>query len=174
MTRHVRQTDAARICAIYNHYVEHSTITFEESAVPVAEMERRIAEVTDSSLPWIVWEDHGEIIGYAYAAPWKGRCAYRYSVESTVYLDHSHTGHGVGTRLYSALIDAVTARGMHAVIGGIAQPNAASEAIHQRLGFEKVAHFPEVGYKFDRWIDVAYWQLLLEPNDWTERIAGVR
>ncbi|MFC1720195.1 GNAT family N-acetyltransferase [Pseudomonadota bacterium] len=92
---------------------------------------------------------------------WKRRYAYRYSVESTVYLDPAHTGKGFGLRLYSALIDAIRACSVHAAIGVIALPNAPSIALHERLGFRKVAHFEQVGYKQDHWVDVGYWQLLL-------------
>ncbi|MGH8166642.1 MAG: GNAT family N-acetyltransferase, partial [Woeseiaceae bacterium] len=97
----------------------------------------------------------------AYASRWHGRCAYRFSVESTVYLDPDRTGRGVGKRLYAALIDAIRDLSMRAVIGGIALPNEPSIRLHERLGFRKVAHFEQVGFKHDRWIDVGYWQLLL-------------
>ncbi|HET6588329.1 MAG TPA: GNAT family N-acetyltransferase, partial [Oleiagrimonas sp.] len=92
---------------------------------------------------------------------WKSRCAYRHSVETSIYLDPERTGQGIGRHLYVALLDAVRALGMHAVIGGVALPNAASVALHEHLGFHKVAHFEQVGYKQGRWIDVAYWQLVL-------------
>jgi len=125
-------------------------------------MADRIAEALASALPWLVAEASGRILGYAYASKWKGRCAYRYAVESTVYLDPAQTGKGIGLGLYTALIDAIRACSMRTVIGGIALPNAASIALHERLGFRKVGHFEQVGYKQDRWVDVGYWQLLLE------------
>lgn len=160
--RSARESDAAEIVGIYNPYVLGTCITFETDPVQSAEMARRITETLDSSLPWLVAEVSGRVVGYAYASKWKGRCAYRYSVESTVYLDSMHIGKGLGFRLYAELVDAIRACSMHAVIGGIALPNAASVALHERLGFKKVAHFEQVGYKQDRWVDVGYWQLLLE------------
>jgi len=160
MIRAATTADAAAICAIYNHYVLSTTITFEEVAVPPAEMESRIGE-TLPSLPWLVWEQDGGMRGYAYASKWKGRCAYRHSAEVTVYLDPESTGRRIGTQLYTALLADLRERKFHTAIGGIAQPNAASVALHERLGFRKVAHFEQVGWKFGRWIDVGYWQLLL-------------
>jgi len=153
--------DAAEIAAIYNPYVLGTCITFETQSVRAADMAQRIAESVEASLPWLVAEASGKVIGYSYASKWKGRCAYRYSVESTVYLDVAHTGRGAGRHLYTELIGAIRARSMHAVIGGIALPNASSVHLHERLGFKKVAHFEQIGFKQGRWIDVGYWQLLL-------------
>jgi len=160
MIRPATTADAAPICAIYNHYVLETTITFEEAAVPPAEMESRIHE-TLPSLPWLVWEGGIAIQGFAYASKWKGRCAYRHSAEVTVYVDPKSIGRGIGTKLYEVLLADLRQHNFHAVIGGIALPNAASIALHERLGFRKVAHFEQVGWKFGRWIDVGYWQLLL-------------
>ena len=160
MIRSATIADAAAICAIYNHYVLNTTITFEELAVPPSEMEGRIGE-TLPSLPWLVWEQDGALRGYAYASRWKGRCAYRRSVEVTVYVDPESTGQRIGTQLYTALLADLRTRNFHTAIGGIAQPNTTSVALHERLGFRKVAHFEQVGWKFGRWVDVGYWQLLL-------------
>jgi L-amino acid N-acyltransferase YncA len=162
MIRPATTGDAQAICAIYNHYVLNSTITFEERPVPPAEMADRIHE-TLTSLPWLIWEDSA-IHGFAYASKWKGRCAYRHSAEVTVYVDPKFTRHGIGSRLYEALLADLRQRNFHAVIGGIALPNPASIALHERLGFHKVAHFEQVGRKFGRWIDVGYWQLLLNST----------
>jgi L-amino acid N-acyltransferase YncA len=153
--------DGDAVARIYNHYVEHTIVTFEEQPVSGEEMARRIEETTRASLPWLVAEQAGRVAGYSYAGPWKGRRSYRFSVESTVYLDVAATGRGLGTALYEALLAILRDAGKHAVMGGIALPNGASVALHERLGFRKVAHFEEVGFKLDRWIDVGYWQLLL-------------
>ncbi|HEV3149992.1 MAG TPA: arsinothricin resistance N-acetyltransferase ArsN1 family B [Acidobacteriaceae bacterium] len=161
MIRPATTADAAALCTIYNHYVLETTIAFEEAAVTPAEMGNRVRETVDSSLPWLVWEELASIQGFAYASKWKGRCAYRHSAEATVYLEPKSTSRGVGSRLYQALLTDLRQRSFHAVIGGIALPNEASIALHERLGFRKVAHFEQVGWKFGRWIDVAYWQLLL-------------
>lgn len=160
MVRSATTEDAVRICEIYNHYVLRSTITFEEQPVSLDEMKRRIAEIL-TGLPWLVWVEDQVVQGFACASKWKGRCAYRYSVESTAYLADGSIGRGIGTRLYEALFSALRQSKMHVVMGGIALPNDASVAMHEKLGFEKVAHFREVGCKFGKWIDVGYWQLFL-------------
>lgn len=165
LIRTATHADAADIARIYNGYVLDTCITFETEPVDASDMTQRIDETLAASLPWLVAEVDGTVAGYAYASKWKGRCAYRHSVESTVYLDPAQTGKGVGLRLYAALIEALAACGMHAVIGGIALPNAASIALYERLGFRKVAHFLQVGHKQGRWVDVGYWQLLLEPQE---------
>jgi L-amino acid N-acyltransferase YncA len=160
MLRICTPSDAAQICEIYNYYVRETVITFEESTVTDADMAQRITDVT-VRLPWLVWETDGAIIGYAYAAPWKSRAAYRHSVESSVYLAPQATGRGLGSQLYAALIAELRRRGLHCVIGGAALPNPASVALHEKLGFRKVAQFPQVGFKFGQWVDVAYWELIL-------------
>ncbi len=160
MIRTVQKIDAEAICRIYNPYILNSTITFEEQPVSIEEMTSRIEETT-SALPWLVEEEAGRIRGYAYASKWKGRCAYRYAVESTVYLDPSATGHGLGSSLYRDLLECLRQKGLHTVIGGIALPNPASVALHEHFGMTKVAHFKEVGFKLGRWIDVGYWEKLL-------------
>ena len=161
MPRPATTADAAAIAAIYNHYVLNTTVTFEEEAVGVEAMTQRITDTLEAGLPWLVVEEYTVVRGFAYAGKWKSRCAYRQSVESTVYLDRTATGCGLGTRLYASLIARLKSTETHAVIGGVALPNAASVALHEKLGFVKVAHFKEVGRKFDQWIDVEYWELLL-------------
>ncbi len=160
MIRTATMADAEAICAIYNHYILETAITFEEAAVTPAEMASRIDE-TLRSLSWLVWEDGAAVHGFAYASKWKGRCAYRHSAEVTVYLDPKFTGRGIGSQLCESLLADLRERNFHAAIGGVALPNPASIALHERLGFHKVAHFEQVGRKFGRWIDVGYWQLLL-------------
>lgn len=154
--------DAAAICAIYNHYIATTTISFEEEPVSAGEMAQRVADVQAAGLPWLVAMEGGRLLGYAYATRWRARPAYRTSVESTVYLDREAGGRGAGSLLYHALLDELRRREVHMVIGGIAQPNARSVALHEKMGFRKVAHFSEVGRKFGRWIDVGYWELKLQ------------
>lgn len=160
MIRSVYTEDTEAICSIYNHYVINTILTFEEKPVSKEEMTDRIAKVT-VSLPWIVLEENEEINGYAYANNWKIRSAYRFSVESSIYLRPEFLGKGAGRILYEALISKLHNLSLHTVIGGIALPNESSVALHERLGFLKVAHFTEVGWKFNQWIDVGYWELLL-------------
>lgn len=160
MIRGAETGDAAQICAIYNHHVRDTIVTFEESPVTAAEMASRITDVT-ARWPWLVSEQGGTIAGYAYATEWKTRSAYRFSVESTVYVARSFARRGIGTRLYEALIPLLKQRQVHCVVGGIALPNDASVALHEKLGFVKIGQFVEVGLKFGRWIDVGYWELVL-------------
>lgn len=161
MIRPATPADAAAIAGIYNHYVAHTTITFEEQAVAPEQMAERIAEVGAASLPWLVAEREGQVLGYAYAGRWKARSAYRFSVETSVYLRDGLGRQGVGSALYDALFAELKARGVHAAIGGIALPNDNSVALHEKFGMKKVAHFEQVGFKFGRWIDVGYWQRVL-------------
>lgn len=161
--RPVGPDDAAAIAAIYNHYVTETIVTFEEEPVTPAEFQRRIAEVVHGGLPWLVAEVDGRVAGYAYATRWRNRYGYRFTVEATVYLAPGYGGRGIGSALYRVLLSRLEAAGFHAVIGGIALPNDGSVALHEKVGFEKVAHFAQNGIKFGRWIDVGYWQLIFPP-----------
>ena len=153
--------DGEALARIYNYYVLNTVITFEEETVSAATMATRVAEVQSASLPWLVAEVDGVVVGYTYASKWKVRSAYRYSVETTIYLEQGREGQGLGTRLYSELLRILREQGIHAAIGGAALPNEASVALHEKLGFERVATFTQVGFKFQQWVDVAYWQILL-------------
>ena len=159
--RPVTLGDAASVARIYNHFVADTIVTFEEEAVSAEEIVNRIFEVQSASLPWLVAERGQDILGYAYASKWKGRIGYRFAVEVTVYLDPACMRQGIGSRLFAQLLPELKALGVHTAIGGIALPNDASVSVHEKFGFEKVAHFRENGLKFDRWIDVGYWQLIL-------------
>ena len=158
MIRPATTADAARIAAIYNHYVTHTTVSFEEEPIPVEEMSRRIGDVLSKAQPWLVALEGGEIAGYAYANRWHARAGYRFTSEVTVYLDLRFGGRGLGSKLYTELFPLLEQRKVHAVIGIIALPNAASVALHEKFGMKKVAHFSEVGMKFGQWVDVGYWQ----------------
>jgi L-amino acid N-acyltransferase YncA len=161
LIRAATAADAEALARIYNHYILNTVITFEEQAITAADMSERLDEVAASKLPWLVAERAGQVLGFAYASKWKGRCAYRYAAEVTVYLDATAPRQGLGTQLYQALFAQLRERGMHTLIGGIAQPNRASVALHEKFGMHKVAHFAQVGFKFGRWVDVGYWQVML-------------
>jgi len=154
----IEDTDA--ICDIYNYYVNNSIITFEEVPLSYKEMKNRIIEIS-STYPFFVYKDNNEILGYAYAYKFKERSAYLFSSEATVYLKHGNFGKGIGTKLYSILIEELKTKNIHSVIGIIALPNKESVKLHEKFGFKKVGHLTEVGFKFDKWIDVGYWELLL-------------
>jgi phosphinothricin acetyltransferase len=160
MIRPCAAADAETVASIYNHYVRETVVTFEEAPLSAPDMERRIDDVT-ARFPWLVWEENSVVVGYAYGSPWKQRSAYRFSVETTIYMAPSHTGRGIGTALYRSLLADVRALRFHCAVGCIALPNPASIALHENLGFEEIGRFREVGRKFDRWVDVGYWELIL-------------
>ena len=160
MIRDICESDVATVCDIYNYYVANTAVTFEEQSISYGQMLARVEEVTEA-LPWLVCEERDLIMGYAYARRWKQRSSYRYSVESTVYVLNDAVGKGIGGRLYRELVTRLRELQVHCVIGGIALPNPASVGLHERMGFEKVAHFREVGRKMNKWIDVGYWELVL-------------
>lgn len=159
MIRLATSSDADAIAAIYNHYVLNTTVTFEEEALSPGQMAERLRAVAAARLPWLVLEQDGQIAGYAYGSLWKTRSAYRFTVESSVYIDHAAVGQGFGQQLYSALLQRLKQNGYHSVVGCLGLPNPASEALHAKCGFQKVAHFKEVGFKFGVWVDVSYWQM---------------
>lgn len=130
LLRDATADDADAIAAIYNHYVATTAISFEEDPVTVAAMRQRIADVQQAGLPWLVALVDGKVGGYAYATPWRVRAAYRFSVESSVYVDPAQARSGQGSALYARLLVRLREAGLHLVVGGIALPNAASIALH--------------------------------------------
>ena len=156
--------DAERLAEIYNHYVLTDTATFEVEEIGGALMAQRVAAVQAVDLPWIVATDALGIIGFAYAAPFHERAAYAHTVTSSIYLDKGARGRGLGAALYTELLRRVAAvdEGPHApirsVVSLIALPNDASVAVHEAVGFVKVGELEAVGRKFEKWLDVGYWQ----------------
>lgn len=161
MIRAAETRDAAAIAEIYNFYITNTVVSFEDREITAADMLARLHDGGRNKLPWLVAEIDGRVVGYAYAGKWRGRPAYRFAAEVSVYLPEDSTGRGIGTALYHALFAELRARSFHVVIGGIALPNPASVALHEKSGMVKVAHFKEVGFKFGQWVDVAYWQRFL-------------
>ncbi len=158
--REAAGTDAHAICGIYNHYVTHTVVTFEQEPVSVTDMGTRIRE-TAAAYPWLVADSEQGVVAYAYATRWRSRAAYDLTAESTVYVRSDATGRGIGFPLYMALLDALRRQSVHAVVGCIALPNPGSLAFHEKCGFRKVGHFPQVGRKFGQWVDVEFWQVML-------------
>ncbi len=160
MIRKVTIHDAKAITDIYNYYVKTSVATFEETPVEVIYFQNKIKEVI-KRLPWFVFEENGEVQGYAYATQWKPRSGYVNSVEVSVYLKNDITLKGIGTVLYETLLNTLKNINIHLAIGGVCIPNDPCISLHKKFGFEKVAHFKEIGFKFNKWVDVQYWQLTL-------------
>ena len=156
--RKVQAEDSCSMAEIYNYYIEHSVITFEEELIDSDSMDQRIENINKLNLPWIVAEDGQNIVGYAYAASWRVRSAYRYAVEVGVYLKPECQGQGWGTELLTKLLIELKQGGIHVAIGCITLPNDASIALHEKLGMKKVGVFEKVGIKFGQWLDVGFWQ----------------
>ena len=163
--------DAAAIAAIYRPYVEESRISFEEGAPNVGEIERRMANPIH---PWLVAEESGRVLGFASTSPMRNRPAYRWSVESGIYLDAEAQGRGIGRELLAAHLDLLERQGFVTVIAGIALPNDASVALHEKLGFKLSGIERGVGFKLGEWVDVGRWQRDLAQRTATpaEPLAG--
>lgn len=169
--------DAAEVRAIYAPYVETTAITFEEIVPSSAEMTRRIEE-TLAERPWLVCESARGLDGFAYAAPFRARPAYRFSVETTVYVREAGRGLGVGSALARSLLAVLRLQGYRLAVAGIALPNEASVRLHESLGFEQIGVLRRVGFKLGRWHDVGWWahelQRLGDEPPAPRPLAGLR
>jgi L-amino acid N-acyltransferase YncA len=157
--RNASLDDAAAITAIYRHHVLHGTGTFEEDPPSVAEMTGRLTRIIERGWPLLVAEKDGRVIGYAYAAQFRDRAAYRFAAEDSIYVDPDHQGEGVGRALLDALMRASAEAGfqrMFAVIGDSA--NLGSIRLHERAGFTAAGQFDKAGFKFGRYLDVVFMQ----------------
>lgn len=163
LIRSATPNDAEKICGIFNHYILNTPITFETVAALSSDMKVKIEE-NPQTLPWLVLEIDGKVVGCAKVSKWRPRPAYDQSVETSVYLSPECTGKGLGKKLYEELLKQLKELKYHAIMAGIALPNDASVALHEFFNFKKVGHFHEVGYKFGRRIDVGYWQLILNDD----------
>jgi phosphinothricin acetyltransferase len=161
MIRKAKKEDAKAIAAIYNYYVAHTAITFETEFVSEEEMCERIVRIS-TEYPYFVYEKDGYIVGYSYATSWKKRKAYCHTVESTVYVSPDHTREGVGMALMTKLIESLRQMSVHVIIACITIPNDESIALHEKLGFTKASYFRQVGWKFERWLDVGDWEFVCE------------
>jgi phosphinothricin acetyltransferase len=160
MVRDATSADAAACAAIYAPYVRGTAISFEEEPPTESEMRGRIEEA-QARWAWLVLEEHGRIVGYAYAGPFSGRAAYRWSCEVSVYLELGCRRSGAGRALYEALLARLADLGLRMVAAGMTLPNPASEGFHAAMGFETVGVFRRIGFKHGRWYDVAWTQRAL-------------
>ncbi len=165
LIRLARESDAAAIAAIYRRYVEDSRVSFEESAPGAAEMARRIRGERPGLFPWYVAEEDGGLLGYAASSPFRARPAYRWTVETGIYLAEDAQGRGVGRALLTRLLSTLERQGYVAAIGAIALPNDASVALHERLGFTYAGTYRGVGFKLGEWLDVGLWEKDLAPRE---------
>ncbi|WP_432572563.1 GNAT family N-acetyltransferase [Kineococcus sp. SYSU DK005] len=159
--RDATPADAAACAAIYAPYVRATAVSFEEEAPGEAELARRIAAAQERHA-WLVAEERtGEgprVLAYAYAGPFSGRAAYRWSCEASVYAELGRRRTGAGRLLYGALFERLERRGYRAVFAGVAEPNEASAGLHRATGFEPVGTYRRVGFKHGAWHDVTWWQ----------------
>ncbi|MEX2617078.1 MAG: arsinothricin resistance N-acetyltransferase ArsN1 family B [Alphaproteobacteria bacterium] len=153
--------DAEAIAAIYAPIVRDTAISFETEPPGAAEMAARI-EATLATHPWLVAEDAGRVLGYAYGSQHRVRAAYRWSCDVTVYVDASARRRGLGRRLYGRLFTILAAQGLQTAYAGITLPNAGSVGLHESCGFTRVGVFKGVGYKSGAWRDVGWWGLKLQ------------
>ena len=164
VVRDATDDDAAACAAIYAPYVTDTAITFEYEPPSAAEMARRIA-AAQRAHAWLVLEDDGGVVGYAYAGPFKERAAYRWSAEVSVYLEQGRRRSGSGRLLYEALFERLAERGFRTLVAVMTLPNDASEGLHRALGFEPVGTLRRVGWKHGRWRDVAWAQRGIGSDD---------
>ena len=162
--RLARKEDAAALLAIYRPYIPDTYITFEWSDPGEAEFARRI-DATLKAYPYLVYEEDGRILGYTYAGRQMERAAYDWNVVLSIYLDQCERGRGIGRKLYSALLELLELQGVRHAYALISAPNPPSEAFHEKLGFDRLALFPQMGYKIGGWWDILWMGKLLNPLD---------
>jgi phosphinothricin acetyltransferase len=161
--RPARESDFVPIVDLTNHYIAHTSIHF--SYDPLAPGDMRALWLRDRDrYPWFVAEIDGQFAGYAKAAPWRERAAYQWVAELGIYVAERSHRTGVGSALYTRVIEECARAGFDSVLGGITLPNDPSVRLHEKLGFVKVAHFPRVGYKLGAWYDVGFWQRFLRST----------
>ena len=161
MIRDVTLADAARIAEIYNYYIDETIVTFEYDRVTEDDIRQRIQKVQKKGFPYFVYEQDGKVIGYAYLNNWRERVAYDITLETSVYLHCNLIGGGIGSILYQELIDRARKINIHSLIGVISLPNEQSQKLHRKFNFDLIGNFRESGVKFNKLIDVEFWQLIL-------------
>ena len=159
--RPVSLSDAQAIQAIYAPYVEKTAITFEYEVPSVQEFDKRISK-TIEKYPYLVAEENGQVLGYAYASNYYARTAYDWTTELSIYLHEDERGRGLGSQLYDALEKELEKRGYLRFLACIAVPNEASISMHEKRGYVQVAHFPMIGYKFIKWHDIVWMQKTID------------
>lgn len=162
LIRPARHDDAAAIHAIYEPIVRHSAITFETVLPAVAAMRERI-QAKLQHYPWLVWEEAGEVLAYAYAGRFRERAAYDWIAETSIYVHADARRRGIARRLYGVLLEVMAAQGINQAVGVITLPGETSVAMHEAIGFEPAGVWRQAGYKLDRWWDVGVWQKTLQP-----------
>ena len=158
------EADLLDIATIYSHEVAKSIATFDLEAPDLAYWQEKLRGNHEGDHLLVAVDEDDDVVGYAYSWSYRPRPAYALTRETSIYLDPSARGKGIGRRLYPVLLDAMAASGVHTAVALVALPNPGSVALHRAVGFEHVGTMREVGYKFDRWIDVAWYQKMLGPR----------
>lgn len=158
--RLAEESDAIGVLAVYRPYVEETAITFEYEVPTQVEFLCRLQRI-QSNYPFLVCEEKGQIIGYAYAHRQMTRAAYQWNAELSVYIDRKHTGRGVGKALYTALIEILKLQHVQTVCALITLPNPVSETLHHKMGFKRIGLHPQAGYKLGKWYDVAWYEKVI-------------
>ncbi len=161
--RNARTEDAVELLKIYAPLVKGTAISFELSPPSIDEFAKRI-EAYSKTHEWLIAENSDDVLGYAYVTPHRAREAYRFSVETSVYVKEGHREQGIGKQLYTELFNRLRQSEFHNAFAGIALPNESSEALHKSVGFEKIGVFSEVGFKHGIWHDVSWWQRRIEQQ----------
>lgn len=161
MIRPYQESDIDQLVDIYNYHVENGIATLDLKPITSKRLAVQFAKI-QKKYPFLVEEDKGTIRAYAYASQWKAKSGYDRTVETTIYGNPQHQGKGVGTSIYRHLIKILKEQSYHSVVACLSLPNAPSVALHEKLGFIKVAHFQNLAVKFNKPIDVGYWQLVLD------------
>jgi L-amino acid N-acyltransferase len=161
MIRDGRESDLAEMLAIYNDAVLTTTAVYDYKPRTAEQQAAWFQAKRDQNLPVLVAEIDGMVVGFASYGPFRPWPAYLHSVENSLYVAADQRGRGIGSLLLPALIQRATSRGLHTMIAGIDAANQASLQLHAKFGFEPVAHFREVGWKFERWLDLAFLQRML-------------
>ncbi|WOD43635.1 GNAT family N-acetyltransferase [Hwangdonia lutea] len=153
---HIKDTQA--LLDIYNYFVLNTIVTFDIEPLSIEAFTEKTKTI-NNTYPFLVFEENNVILGYTYGSKWRPKPAYNHTVESTVYVKHDAHGKKIGTELYTELLRLLKQENYHVVLGGLTLPNEASVQLHEKFGFKQVAHFKEVGLKFNQWLDVGFWQL---------------
>ena len=159
------ERDAQAMLEIYAYSIANSVATFELENPTLEDFQKRI-RITLAHYPWLVAELNGQIVGYAYASQHRPRIGYRWTAEVSAYVSKTCVGRGVGSKLYRRLINVLKGQGLKNLLAIISIPNPASEALHQKMGFQKIGQFDAIGFKFDQWQQTCWWQSRIgELND---------
>ena len=153
-----RQSDTGALRNIYAHYVLNTSITFELEVPSASQMHEKFNAISRAGHPLIIARQNDRIIGYAYASTYRPRPAYRFTCENSIYLDHTLTGNGLGSSLFSRLLEESRNFGFNQMVAIITSGTQGSVALHKKFGFEILGQFPELGFKFNRWHDIIHMQ----------------